>query len=180
MGVQDEPVVDYPEPQPLQARGVMDTGVFPGFPGDCLSTTSVGGLAELLDGVVDLVDRVRKPRYGVGGDTFVVGILPLAFVRVDPVVVDTVDDFLAICFKLDNPAREGAVDARLGERISDGDHGGCVAAGWVFRLIILGGYRGPFVPGAHNGGFPGLGKGIGGYIDNRQSKLHLGSFSTVI
>ena len=137
--VEDELITvarEQPAPDPLQARGVVGLDVELRVPGDGLGAARVARPAEPVDDGVDLVDRPALDL--VGEQALVVGVGPLALLGRDPVVVDAVDDLLAVDLEVLEPAREGAVEPRLEERVFDDPHHGAVPAGRVAGLVVFG------------------------------------------
>ncbi|MBA7694692.1 hypothetical protein ES703_103305 [subsurface metagenome] len=53
-------------------------------------------------------------------------------------VVDAVDHFLPIRFKLLRPTWKVLVNPRLVEWVGNGNHNGGISARWVLGLIVLG------------------------------------------
>ena len=91
-----------------------------------------------------------------------IGISPFAGRGIDPVVVDTMADFLTICFEFLRPAGKIFVNAGFGKRIFDGYHHGGVFAGRVLGFVIFGFYVNAVFPDRQDGFFPGLGQALSG------------------
>ena len=149
-------VVKQAAPDPLQAGRIVGGGIEGHVPGDGLGPPGVPGLGQLVDDIIDLVDR---PSFGlVSEQALVIRVGPLAFLGSDPMVVDAVHHFLAVGLQVFQPAGEGPVDARLSEGVFDGPHHGAVPAGWIPRLVVLGLDRRPAAPAFQDRVLPGLGK----------------------
>ena len=79
-------------------------------------------------------------------------------------VVDALDDLLAVDFELLGAAGEVLVDAGLGKRVGDLDDHGAVAAGRVEEVargvppVVLGSQVHPVLPDREHGTLPGLGQ----------------------
>jgi len=90
----------------------------------------------------------------------VISIRPFARHRVDPVVVNAIDDFLPIGFEFGGAAGKIFVNTRLGKGIVDGDHNRCVSAGGSSGLVVLRFYTDAVRPDGHDSLFPCFGQAV--------------------
>ncbi len=155
MAGEHEAVVVDPEPHSLQAGGVIDARVLPRLPDHRLRPARVRGVGEGIDHVVKLVEH---PPIGqrVCLQPLVIGVLPLARCRVDPVIVDAVDDLLAVDLQVVDAAWQRAVDARLGERVANSQRQRHVAAGRIALPVILRRNAHSLLPAGQHSALPAL------------------------
>ena len=94
-----------------------------------------------------------------------ISVLPFVELGVHPVIVGAVEHFSSIFFQIVESARKGPVDARLGERLQDMNSGQDVPRAGLFGFVILGSKLAAVVPTFDDGLLPGLGQGLGDYVN---------------
>jgi len=111
----------------------------------------------------------------VSEEALVVGVSPLALFRADPVVVNALDDLLAVDLEVLEPAGKGPVDAWLGERVLDRPEHGAVPARGIARFVVFGLDGHALVPAGQDGPLPGFGQVLSGDGQGRDVSAHVGT-----
>jgi hypothetical protein len=171
--VEDEPALvvrEHAEPEPLQAGRIVRLSVELGIPGDGLGPAGVAGPGQAVDDGGDLVDRLALDV--VREQALVVGVGPLALFWADPVVVNPLDDFLAVDLEVLEAAGEGPVDARLGEGVLDRPEHRAIAARRIARLVVFRLDGDALAPAGEDGLLPGLREGPPGDGQGRDISIH--------